>query len=95
MRHLERVGVEYLLRKRSDLPVLLGMIPPIRRPATMNRNTVGAGIPLLTGSCRCRTVLEFLIDSPRGASDDGTNEVLVGDALRRHELHVWFLAEHR
>jgi starvation-inducible DNA-binding protein len=26
--------------------------------------------------------------------DDGTNDVLMGDVLRRHELHVWFLAEH-
>jgi starvation-inducible DNA-binding protein len=26
--------------------------------------------------------------------DDGTNDVLVSDVLRRHELQVWFLAEH-
>lgn len=26
--------------------------------------------------------------------DDGTNDLLVGDVLRRHELQVWFLAEH-
>jgi starvation-inducible DNA-binding protein len=26
--------------------------------------------------------------------DDGTNDLLMGDVLRRHELHVWFLAEH-
>jgi starvation-inducible DNA-binding protein len=26
--------------------------------------------------------------------DDGTNDLLMGDALRRHELQVWFLAEH-
>jgi starvation-inducible DNA-binding protein len=27
-------------------------------------------------------------------SDDGTNDLLMGDVLRRHELQVWFLAEH-
>ena len=26
--------------------------------------------------------------------DDGTNDLLLGDVLRRHELQVWFLAEH-
>ena len=26
--------------------------------------------------------------------DDGTNDLLVSDVLRRHELQVWFLAEH-
>jgi starvation-inducible DNA-binding protein len=26
--------------------------------------------------------------------DDGTNDLLMGDVLRRHELHVRFLAEH-
>ena len=26
--------------------------------------------------------------------DYGTNDLLVGDVLRRHELQVWFLAEH-
>jgi starvation-inducible DNA-binding protein len=26
--------------------------------------------------------------------DDGTNDILMGDVLRRHELQVWFLAEH-
>jgi starvation-inducible DNA-binding protein len=26
--------------------------------------------------------------------DDGTNDMLMGDVLRRHELQVWFLAEH-
>ena len=26
--------------------------------------------------------------------DDGSNDLLVGDVLRRHELQVWFLAEH-
>ena len=25
---------------------------------------------------------------------DGTNDLLVSDVLRRHELQVWFLAEH-
>ena len=26
--------------------------------------------------------------------DDGTNDMLMGDVPRRHELQVWFLAEH-
>lgn len=26
--------------------------------------------------------------------DDGTNDLLMGDVLRRHELEVWFIAEH-
>jgi starvation-inducible DNA-binding protein len=28
------------------------------------------------------------------AEDDGTNDLLVSDVLRRNELQVWFLAEH-
>jgi starvation-inducible DNA-binding protein len=28
------------------------------------------------------------------ARDDGTNDVLVGDVLRRNELQVWFLSQH-
>jgi len=26
--------------------------------------------------------------------DDGTNDLLMGDVLRTHEMHVWFIAEH-
>jgi starvation-inducible DNA-binding protein len=26
--------------------------------------------------------------------DDGTNDLLVSDVIRTHELQVWFLAEH-
>jgi starvation-inducible DNA-binding protein len=26
--------------------------------------------------------------------DDGTNDLLMGEVLRRHELQVWFIAEH-
>jgi starvation-inducible DNA-binding protein len=28
------------------------------------------------------------------SGDDGTNDLLMGDVLRTHELQVWFLAEH-
>jgi starvation-inducible DNA-binding protein len=28
------------------------------------------------------------------SKDLGTNDLLMGDVLRRHELQVWFLAEH-
>jgi starvation-inducible DNA-binding protein len=44
---------------------------------------------------------ELIIGSVRDAitatatnRDDGTNDLLVGDVLRRHETQVWFLAEH-
>ncbi len=44
---------------------------------------------------------ELIIGSVRDAitatatnRDDGTNDLLMGDVLRRHELQVWFLAEH-
>jgi starvation-inducible DNA-binding protein len=29
-----------------------------------------------------------------GRGDDGTNDMLISDVIRRHELQVWFLAEH-
>jgi starvation-inducible DNA-binding protein len=28
------------------------------------------------------------------AGDDGTNDLLVGEVIRNHEMQVWFLAEH-
>jgi starvation-inducible DNA-binding protein len=28
------------------------------------------------------------------AGDDGTNDLLVSDVLRTHEMQVWFLSEH-
>jgi hypothetical protein len=28
------------------------------------------------------------------AGDDGTNDLLVSDVIRRNELQVWFVAEH-
>jgi starvation-inducible DNA-binding protein len=28
------------------------------------------------------------------SGDSGTNDLLIGDVLRKHELQVWFLAEH-
>ena len=31
---------------------------------------------------------------PRSRKDWGTNDLLMSDVLRRHELQVWFLAEH-
>src|SRR5712675_5519 len=29
-----------------------------------------------------------------GAGDDGTNDLIVSDVIRRNELQVWFIAEH-
>ena len=34
------------------------------------------------------------IDRTEKAKDWGTNDLLMGDVLRRHELQVWFIAEH-
>jgi starvation-inducible DNA-binding protein len=28
------------------------------------------------------------------AGDDGTNDLIVSDVIRRNELQVWFIAEH-
>lgn len=33
-------------------------------------------------------------DEADEAGDDGTNDMLVGDVLRTHEMQVWFLSEH-
>lgn len=43
------------------------------------------------------TVIEKVragIDSTEENKDMGTNDLLMGDVLRRHEMQVWFLAEH-
>ena len=44
---------------------------------------------------------EMILDKVRAAitateesEDWGTNDLLMGDVLRRNELQVWFLAEH-
>ena len=34
------------------------------------------------------------LDATEKSKDLGTNDLLMGDVLRRHELQVWFLAEH-
>ena len=34
------------------------------------------------------------IDKTEQSKDMGTNDLLMGDALRRHEMQVWFVAEH-
>jgi len=34
------------------------------------------------------------IDKTEKSKDMGTNDLLMGDVLRRHELQVWFVAEH-
>jgi starvation-inducible DNA-binding protein len=43
------------------------------------------------------TVLEKVrsgIDKTEKSGDWGSNDLLMGDVLRRHELQVWFVAEH-
>jgi starvation-inducible DNA-binding protein len=34
------------------------------------------------------------IEATEKSKDMGTNDLLMGDVLRRHEMQVWFLAEH-
>ena len=34
------------------------------------------------------------IERTEELKDWGTNDLLMGDVLRRHELQVWFIAEH-
>jgi starvation-inducible DNA-binding protein len=34
------------------------------------------------------------LDKTEKSKDLGTNDLLMGDVLRRHELQVWFIAEH-
>ena len=34
------------------------------------------------------------IDKTEASKDMGTNDLLMGDVLRRHEMQVWFIAEH-
>jgi len=43
------------------------------------------------------TVIEKVrqgIEKTEKSGDWGSNDLLMGDVLRRHELHVWFVAEH-
>ena len=43
------------------------------------------------------TVIEKVrnaIDKTEASKDWGSNDLLMGDVLRRHELQVWFVAEH-
>lgn len=43
------------------------------------------------------TVIEKIraaIDKTEESKDMGTNDLLMGDVLRRHEMQVWFVAEH-
>jgi starvation-inducible DNA-binding protein len=43
------------------------------------------------------TILEKVrdgIDKTEESKDMGTNDLLMGDVLRRHEMQVWFLSEH-
>jgi starvation-inducible DNA-binding protein len=40
------------------------------------------------------TKVREAVDRTAASGDGGTNDLLMGDVLRRHELQVWFLAEH-
>jgi starvation-inducible DNA-binding protein len=44
-----------------------------------------------------RTIIEKVrtgIETTEESKDWGTNDLLMGDVLRRHEMQVWFLSEH-
>jgi len=44
-----------------------------------------------------RTIIDKVRDgikTTEESEDWGSNDVLMSDVLRRHELQVWFLAEH-
>jgi starvation-inducible DNA-binding protein len=50
---------------------------------------------------RLLTAHEIILQEARGAArkatelgDDGTNDLLVSDVIRKNEMQVWFLAEH-
>ena len=34
------------------------------------------------------------IEATEESKDLGSNDLLMGDVLRRHEMQVWFIAEH-
>jgi starvation-inducible DNA-binding protein len=38
--------------------------------------------------------VRIAIDKTEESKDMGTNDLLMGDVLRRHEMQVWFIAEH-
>jgi starvation-inducible DNA-binding protein len=40
------------------------------------------------------TKVRAAIKTTEESEDWGSNDLLMGDVLRRHELQVWFLAEH-
>ena len=67
--------------------------------ATLLRTIVGQQVSV--AAARLLEAHEIVIAKVRDAvrrtaanDDGGTNDLLMGDVLRRHELQVWFLAEH-
>ena len=40
------------------------------------------------------TAVREAIDRTQTSEDWGSNDLLISDVLRRHELQVWFLSEH-
>ena len=49
-----------------------------------------AAMPTRRSSSKVREAIK----TTEKIEDWGTNDLLMGDVLRRHELQVWFLAEH-
>ena len=77
-----------------------------RRPASCGRAHLDRTAPERRRGCplydpptarRPRDVIEKVrnaIDKTEASKDWGSNDLLMGDVLRRHELQVWFVAEH-
>ena len=72
-----------------------GVVAPLNIPAWVDgfplRDELAAryGVPVrLHNDAICVAIAEH------SAGGWGTNDLLMGDVLRRHELQVWFLSEH-
>jgi len=58
-------------------------------------------MPIALSEAACKESVENLNQEARAmarraaeSGDDGTNDLLVSDVIRRNELQAWFLAEH-
>ena len=66
-------------------------------PAAAGRHRRGRGDDPSDSSTRTRLILEKVrdaIEATEKNADWGSNDILMSDVLRRHELQVWFVAQH-
>ena len=100
--HDEQVELVDLIAERIQLlgGVSLAMAPDVAETTLIPRPPRGREeVPVQISRLlhAHEIVLEEVHTMARQASergDDGTNDVLVSDVMRRNELQVWFLAEH-